>query len=265
MKKHDSGLRHEKDLYAVYPIHIENFRGRFNLKVTEMTALLGITSPQDWHKMKAAPGERVKNPVTCALLRAYSENPDWLSEMGSFRRATKKLYRMFRKTEGYSSASAIFGICQIYDKSENVLRKWYKGASRPTLAALKLTDIVNQLSGKALQDFVSDARLSTIPQVNGQDVKVLRDQEGLRWYRVADDEGLYTFEEIVKRCAVPGARRPRQEVADEKTAVDPDSQPSALPAGIEDETPAEDDGDPVAKASRMAARLSWHPVRHGRS
>lgn len=252
--KSSANLRPVKDLYAVYPVHIELFRGRFNLKVTEMTALLGITSPQDWHKMKSTPGERVKNPVTCALLRAYNENPEWLSEMGAFRRALKRLYRMLRKREGYTSASAIYAITQLYDKSESVLRKWYKGASRPTLAALQLSEIVNQLGYRDLQAFVRDARLSTIPQVEGKEVKVFLGPNDEELYKVEGNDAVYTFEEVLKFCAVPGARRPRQEVASSPAKVD--TTESVLPKqGVG----ADDEDDAVRQASRMASRLSWRP------
>lgn len=246
------GLRPVKELYAVYPVHIELFRGRFNLKVTEMTALLGITSPQDWHKMKATPGERVKNPVTCALLRAYSDNPEWLNEMGLFRRALKRLYRMFRKREGYTSASAIYAITQLYDKSESVLRKWYKGASRPTLAALQLSEVVNQLAMRDLQVFVRDARLSTIPQVEGKDIKVFMGADSQLLYQIEGDDHLYTFEEVVKFCAVPGARRPRQAAADHEPKGD--LPETTLPRHV---GPSEEINDPLTQASKMASRLSW--------
>ncbi|CAM3787646.1 hypothetical protein VRRI112168_00455 [Vreelandella rituensis] len=201
-------LTHDKDLYVVYPIHIEQFMERFQLRALEMSNLLGFPSVQEWYKVHKNPHERIRNTNVCNLLRAYTEHPEWLkSTQFSFAKVTERIQKVLA-SHGYEKQHEVdYFICQVFDKSQSVLGNWVTGTTAPDQASQRVSELIMELNDDDLFEFISDARLATIPQVLGRDVTVYHTKSGERRYSAQGTDDLYTLAEIARASPLPGARR----------------------------------------------------------
>lgn len=244
------GAAHLRELFAVYPIHIKRFLSRFGVTTLEMTELLGLPSVQEWYRIKKNENERVRNTVVCSLLRAYTENPQWLlSRKLEFKDVAVRLYWVLRN-EGYRRRqSIIYAICQTFDKSQHVLRTWYTGESTPDQASTRLIELMMQLDDKDLYELVCDARLSAIAQVMGKDVSVYVLPDGERRYVINGDGTLYTLEEVAHKAPLPGSRRTNKDYAEGGKP----KYMNEIKADIGDN----DAHESVRKASGMRHHLPW--------
>lgn len=241
---------HVKDLYAVYPVHIRRFISRFGLTTLEMTEILGLPSVQEWYRLKKHEHERVRNTVVCSLLRAYTEHPDWLlANRITFKDVANRLYWVLRENGARRRTQIVYAVCQLFDKSQHVLKNWFTGVKEPDQASQRMIEVIMKLDNKELYDFICDSRLSAITQVYGKDIAVVVDQTGAKMYSIQGEDELYTLEEIAHKSPLPGSRRTHKDYAENSSpahtgSAENEGQSSKLP-------------ETIKKSTKMLENLPW--------
>lgn len=241
---------HIKDLYAVYPVHIRRFISRFGVTTLEMTELLGLPSVQEWYRLKKHENARVRNTVVCSLLRAYTENPEWLlANRLNFKDVANRLYWLLRERGYNRRLQIIYAISQAFDKSQHILRKWYTGESDPDQASQRMIEVMMRLENDELFEFFSDARLSAISQVHGREVSIYQLESGELRYLLQGDETLYTLNEVAHKGPLPGSRRTNKDYAD--------SSGPAHVASVDQDHVDTDMPDVIKKTKGMLSSMPW--------
>lgn len=239
-----------KDLYAVYPVHIRRFLSRFGVTTLEMTEMLGLPSVQEWYRIKKNDNERVRNTVVCSLLRAYTEHPEWLlANQPTFREIAIRMYWLLRDHGYRRRKQIVYAICQVFDKSQHILRSWYTGEAKADQASTRMIEMMMRLDNDSLFDLISDARLSAISQVHGKDVSVYRLPSGEKRYSLSGDDTLYTLDEIAHKGPLPGSRRTNKDYV-------PGGTPRHLPE-THHEVGRKELPDVVKKTEAMSQQLPW--------